>query len=261
MRITLAPTPLVSEDKEPPDREPPQYLTTYLVNDSIAIDAGSVGLAGTPAEQARIRHIFITHTHIDHIASLPIFLENVYDLQGQPVTIYGSQVVLDTLQRDMFNGRIWPDFIAFSRQGYPILQLEVLTPGQAVHLDGLKITPVPVNHVVPTCGFIVEDESSAIVISSDTGPTGDIWERANRLTNLKAVFLEASFPNAQARLANLAMHLTPADFAHEARKIKNLPRLIAVHIKARFRDQIVAELHALQLPNLEIGKAGTPYDF
>ena len=92
-----------------------QFLTSMLVNESIAIDAGAIGLFSSPKEQEKIRHVLLTHSHIDHLATLPIFIENVFTGRPDPVIIYGSTPVLDCLQNDVFNNRIWPDFIELSK--------------------------------------------------------------------------------------------------------------------------------------------------
>src|SRR6185436_12367272 len=97
----------------------PQYLTCALLNDTIALDAGSLGLYATPEQQARVRHVLLTHSHLDHVATLPIFLENVYEDRGDPVTVYGNAATLDALRRHFFNDTIWPDFVALSQDGHP----------------------------------------------------------------------------------------------------------------------------------------------
>jgi ribonuclease BN (tRNA processing enzyme) len=239
----------------------PQFLTSFLLNDTVAVDAGTLGVYRGAAEQARVRHVLLSHSHMDHLATLPIFLDTVY--QGGPdcVTVHGSDDVLDCLRRDVFNDRVWPDFIRMSDGRAPFLRLRRLEPGRAVELDGLRITPVPVHHAVPTLGFLVSDGSSTVVIPSDTGPTEEIWERASAAADLKAVFLEASFPDAQAELAAVSRHLTPALFAGEARKLCRPARLIAVHISPRFYPEVVRELLALGLPDLEIGEPGKTYCF
>src|SRR5262249_13178810 len=156
------------------------------------IDSGSLGFHRSPAEQARIKHVFLSHTHMDHVASLPIFLENAYTGGSDAVTVHGSAATLRCLQSDLFNGRLWADFIPLSRPEAPFMKLAPLTPGRPVEVAGLRITPVPVHHVVPTFGFVIEDESAAVVVSSDTGPTEELWVRANALAHLEAVILEAS---------------------------------------------------------------------
>jgi ribonuclease BN (tRNA processing enzyme) len=238
-----------------------QYLSSYLINDKIAIDAGCVGFFGTPDAQARIKHIFLTHSHIDHVGSLPVFLENAYDAQDECVTVHGSQAVLESLRKDVFNNRLWPDFINMSDRQKPFLKLAKLEPGRSAHVEGLRVTPIQVDHSVPTFGFAIEDSSSGIIISSDTGPTEALWQGANRMDNLRAVFLEATFPDSMASLAAASKHLTPSLFAGEVRKLKRPARVIAVHIKARVREQVIRELEALGVPGLEIGQFGTAYSF
>lgn len=256
MNVTLLPSAM-NAGGEPPY----QYLSSYVLNDCVAIDAGSLGLYGGPALQARVRHVFLTHSHIDHLGSLPVFVENVYDGSQDCVSIYASDVVLDCLQHDIFNDRIWPDFIKLSRNGSPFLRLVRLEPGQTIHVERLRITPVPVDHLVPTLGFIIEDEGAGVVIAGDTGPTEEIWKRANRAIQLRAVFLEATFPNQMAWLAEVARHLTPQMFLEETKKVAAPVTFIAVHIKPAFRDQVIEELEALRLPRLVLGEPGRTYRF
>ena len=254
MKVLLVP-PSIAAD---PDAPAP-YSTSYIINDTVAIDAGCVGFHGTPGEQARIRHVFLSHSHLDHVASLPVLVENIYDPSRPPVKVWASEAVLDSLRRDFFNDRVWPDFFALGQRHAPFFETHVLHARQPVEADGLRVTPVPVNHVVPTFGFIVEDGDSAIVIVSDTAATELIWEEVNRRANVKAVFLEASFPSSMTRLAQTALHLTPRAFAEEIGKLQEKTRIVAVHIKAKFYPQIVEELKALGLPEVTIARYGEAY--
>jgi ribonuclease BN (tRNA processing enzyme) len=238
-----------------------QYVTSFLLNDTVALDAGSLGFYRTPAEQARIKHVLLSHSHIDHMASLPTFLENIYSASPDCVTVHGSKAVLDSLRKDIFNNRVWPDFIDLSHKNTPFLKLARLTAGRKIELDGLTITPVPVDHVIPTFGFIVEEQGKAVVFSSDTGPTEALWKAANKLPNLQAVFLEVTFPTHMDWLAEAAGHLTPALFAAEVRKLERKVPIHVVHIKPRHYDQVVQELTALRLPNVCIGQSDRPYVF
>ncbi len=256
MKVILVPS---SVSPEAPSQV--QYLTSFLLGDALAIDAGCIGLYRTPTEQARIKHVLLSHTHMDHIASLPTFLENVYDLQQECVTIHGSEAVLDSLRHDLFNDRVWPDFIAMSARGRPFLKLATLHSGQPLELEGMRITPVSVNHAVPTLGFLVEDKNAGIVIPSDTGPTEEIWQRANQMPNLKAVFLETCFPNAMSEIADKSQHLIPATFALEVAKIKRPVAIIAIHIKPPFYTKVAQELQALGLANLTMARFGEAYEF
>lgn len=254
MRVTLVPASVCNDNGRN------QFLTSFVIDETVALDAGSIGFYGTCDEQRRIQHVLLSHSHIDHLASLPIFLENVFE-PSRCVAIHASENVIDCLQRDVFNQRLWPDFINLKVDGAAFLTLHPLVPGKALAIDGLRVTPVPVNHSVPTLGFIVEDEQSALVFTSDTGPTDEIWNRANDMPHLKAVFVEVTFPNDMADLANVSKHLTPALFAAEANKLRRPARLIVVHIKPRFYDQVTSELHSLKIANMEIGRLGATYEF
>ena len=151
MKITLIPSAVSAGDGTRGF-----FLSSYLIDGAVAIDAGGLGCLGDISAQSRIQHIFITHTHIDHNASLPILLENVFRSSDQCVTIHAGEATLDSLQHDVFNDRIWPDFIKMSKHGLPFLKVETIEARRPVEVCGLRLTPIPVDHVVPTFGFLVE---------------------------------------------------------------------------------------------------------
>jgi ribonuclease BN (tRNA processing enzyme) len=241
-----------------PGAGPLQYLTTLLVNDSVAIDAGSLGLYGTPVEQNRVKDVFLTHAHIDHVGSLPIFLENVSDDSDECPTVHASQPVLDVIRKDLLNDRLFPDFVRLSTDGPQLVRLEPLTPGVPVKVAGLSVTAAEVDHVVPTVGYLVDDGKAAFVFVTDTAPTEAVWALANQCPRLKAVFLEVTFPEVQAALAGIAKHLTPRQFAAEVGKIRSKVEVFAIHLKARCRDQLIAEIKSLGLQRVNILEPGHP---
>jgi ribonuclease BN (tRNA processing enzyme) len=251
---------LVPPDCTGPGAEAQQFSTSFLVNDSVAIDAGALGFYRTPADQAKVRHVFLSHTHMDHLASLPVFLENIIDTDA-PVNLYASVEVQYALRNDVFNDRLWPNFIDMIIEGSRLLTLHTIADSEPLEVDGLRITPIAVNHTVPTLGFLLEDKNAAVIIASDTGPTEKIWRVANQTPNLKAIYLEATFPNAYESLADLTLHLTPAGFLREIRKVTRPVKWYAVHVKARFRQEVTRELLAAGLPNVELAKFGVSTDF
>lgn len=245
----------------PHDSARQQYVSSYLINGAVAIDAGCLGVWGTPEEQRRVRHVFLTHSHADHTGSLPIFVENVWEPNDDCPRIYGTKETLDSVHRHIFNDVMWPDFVMMSRARDPFLRLCPIAPGEAVEAAGLRITPIPVDHLVPTVGYVVSDGPSAIIVAGDTGPTTRLWETAHRTEGLQAVFLEACFPNSMRELAEAAHHLTPEMFGREVRKMPAGVRVVATHIKVRYRRQVVRELYALGLDQLEIGECDKEYEF
>ncbi len=238
-----------------------QYLVSYLVNDCIAIDAGCLGFGLPLAAQKRVSDIFLTHCHLDHVASLPIFLDNVYEYGPNCVTVHGSADALAVLQQDLLNDRVWPDFVALSTPTAPFLTLDQIVASQPISVGNVTITALPLRHVVPTFGFLVADKNSAVAIISDTYQGSGVWEDLATVPNLRAVLLECSFPNQLDWLADKALHLIPRSFAAEASQLPASVRIIAIHIKPAWYDAVVAELHALNMPNLEISQVGIEYLF
>lgn len=241
------------------DGDPRQFAATYVINDYIAVDAGCIGFMSVDA-QKRIKHILISHSHLDHIGSLPILLDNVYEHGPDCVIVYGRSSVVECLRQDFFNDRVWPDVIRLSREETPFVKFIALESTTPVELDGITVTPVDVDHVVPTFGFIIDDGASAIAVVSDTGPTQQVWELANGNARLKCVILESAFPNRLGWLAEKAKHLTPELMLREYRKLNREVPLLVVHIKPAFYEEVTEELKSLNLPMLEISVPNRGYE-
>lgn len=256
MRIELVPS-AVAVHTQPE----PQFLSSFLVDDALVIDAGSIGLVAGLDGRSPIHHVLITHSHIDHVASLPLLVEALWNRTEGLLHIHGSKAVLESLQRDIFNGRLWPDVSAIlDDQGRPAARFELFPPGTTKILDSWRVTAVAVDHVVPTVGLIVEGRSSAAVFSSDTGPTDELWQRAKAIANLRAAFIEVTFPNDLAELATVSKHLTPERFAKEIQKLPAGLPIYAVHLKPKYAARVADEIAALGFPNVAICQPGRIYD-
>ena len=198
--------------------------------------------------------------HLDHVATLPLFLMNIYGIAERPVTVHATEETWRAVRRHLFNNDVWLD-LAKPGKLKPFYRAHVISPGKSFAVDGLRFTPVPVDHTIPTVGFIIEDSKSAVVFVGDTGPTEEIWRRANRKSRLAAVFLEVSFPNAMAEVAESAKHLTPATFAEQVGRLARPASIYAVHLKAGYTERIEQELKKLNLRNVSVCQAGTSYAF
>ena len=200
--------------------EPLQYLVSYVVNDKVAIDAGSIGYALTLNEQEQIRDVVLSHPHIDHVASLPVLLDNTCGSCESCISIHGTRFTLESLQQFIFNDVIWPDFLRLSTPELPLMQVHEITPNESFSIQELQITPIELEHTVPTVGFIIDDGISSVAIVSDTKSTEEIWDKINSVKNLKAVFLEASFPDSMQWLADESMQFDTRWFSPRSKKIE-----------------------------------------
>ena len=229
----------------------------FLINDALLLDAGTIGTALTLSEQKRIRHILLSHLHFDHIQGLPTLADNLVDDAAEPVEIVSIAHVLAGLHTHIFNDVVYPNFFTLPTPQRPIFVCRTVETGTLCRLSGLEVTAVPVNHLVPSVGFLIRDGPSSIVYSGDTGVTDEIWAAAIREPTLKAVFIETAFPDEMADLAAASRHLTPALFATAFRKIgrPDLP-VFAYHLKPRHRAAIRSQLIGLGIAHLAFLEEG-----
>jgi len=236
-------------------------LTGFLVNGVVALDAGSLTLALTIPEQVAIRHIFLSHSHLDHICTLPFYTKNIFGHVDTPVEIHALPETLDALRRHLFNDELWPDFSVIPSPDAPIIRYSEIEPGHAYEVEGLRITPIPVNHLVPTVGYLVEDEHSGFIFTSDTAETDAVYRAANRAKHLNLFITEASFPNEQAWLAEASKHLTPAKLAQELKKLDREVPIAVYHLTPGDKPVMLPQLEALGHPQLTLLEQDAVYEF
>lgn len=239
-----------------------QRLTCFLVDDCVTVDAGSIGLALSPEQRHTVRDVIVTHPHMDHIASLPIFVDDLFGELEQPIRIHATQEVIDLLERDVFNDNVYPRFAELKNERGPVMQYAPFEVGKEFAVAHLRVTAVEVNHIVPTVGLLVSDGKTTVAFSSDTAETEEFWTMINRAPRLDALFIEASFPNAMHDLAVASKHLTPAMLSKELTKLShNGLDILAVHIKPAYRETIVRELTELGIDKLSVMETGRVYEW
>ncbi len=223
-------------------------LTGYLLDDWLAVDAGTLTSKLSLAQQARIQAVFITHTHADHIRDLPHLIHNRFSANASPLTIFAAKDVMELLLENVFNGIVWPDFstLVSPLTGKPAVYYRPLVNGKKTIFNEVGLTPVPVNHQIPASGVIVEMNGQAMAFTGDTGPTNEIWKRTNKIANVVAVVTEASFPNDQQSLADDSAHLSPQTFGEELKKITVDAPVYASHRKIPFERDIESQIRNLR---------------
>jgi cAMP phosphodiesterase len=251
----------------PGDRSQNQPLTTFILNGHIALDAGSLGFALAGQQLADVHDVILTHSHLDHVAGLPIAVAEVYPRLRQPIRVHATQDVIHALRTHLFNGVLWPDFSQIkllTDAERPALEFVPVRHGQPFTIQSLRFTAVPVNHEVPTIGLIVEDPQAdvTIIFTSDTCRTDQIWREANRHPNLQAVFVDCSFPDELEELAIRSGHLTPRLVAEESAKLTHPGvKILCVHIKPDSREKVLAQLASHRTNGIAAVEIGRTYHF
>ena len=228
--------------------------SSFLVGDSVAVDAGAITSSLSLDEQERIHSVLISHPHMDHVRDLATLADNRCQQGGSTLDIVGIPATIQALRQHFFNDILWPDFTRIDAKDGPTVRFVEILPNQAADVIGYEVTPVMVNHTVDTSAFIIRQNDASIVYGGDTGPTDELWTHVNALDDLQALMMEVSFPNDEADLAYNSRHLTPETLESELGKLEQSDELpiLLYHIKPTFEDRVLRELAHVRGRNLQI---------
>jgi ribonuclease BN (tRNA processing enzyme) len=235
-------------------------LTSLLINDSMALDAGSLTQVLSLERQVKVRSVLLTHSHVDHTNSLPFLIDNVFGRNQNGVDVYANSATIYAVRKHLLNAATWPDFSRLPNHLLPAVRFRELADETPLSIDGVTFTPLAVNHIVPTNGFLIEENGKSIIWSSDTGPTDRIWEVANRAPGLRAVFVEVSFDSSLQSVADESGHLTPHTLRGELEKLDREVPVIIHHLKPFCIDAIEREIAELGQPAIELLEQGRVYE-
>lgn len=240
---------------ELPDFRPP----AFLLDDQLLLDAGTIGSVLSEEEQWKIHTIFITHSHLDHIRSIPALADNIIIKNlSHTVSVQSTAEVIAALQSHLFNNIIWPDFTRIPTAENPVIQFTTIVPYQEYSVHGYSVTAIPVTHTVPTVGYRVTSGGRTLVYTGDTGPTEEIWKFCS---GADALIVEVSFPDSMKDLAHLTKHLTASMLVEELAKIDVLPEKILIsHPKPQYYDLIHDEIARLAIKGVELLRDGSVYE-
>jgi len=226
--------------------------TAFLIDQDVLLDAGS-GVGDLSLEEmAGIKHIFLTHSHLDHIQAIPLVVDSIFDRIDQSIVIHALPATIEALQKHIFNGVIWPDFTRLPHPDRPVLRFEPLQPGTIVTLGQRQFEMIPVNHIVPTVGYRITTPSGVFAFSGDTTNTDGFWGTLNAAPRLDLLVVEAAFPNSERELCRIARHYCPEMLAEDLKKLSHRPRIFLTHAKPGAEEKIFEETRTL-LAGYDVG--------
>lgn len=205
--------------------------TSMLLDDDVLIDAGTGVADLSLSALERIDHIFVTHSHLDHIACIPFLVDAVGGMRKSPVTVHATAQTLEILRDHIFNWKIWPDFSQIPSAALPYMRYQEVRVGEAVRLGGRSITPIPANHVVPAVGYHLDSGHASLVFTGDTTCNDALWQVVNGIDNLRYLIIETAFSDGERKLAIDSKHLCPSMLAEELNKLKRPVRIFITHLK------------------------------
>lgn len=231
--------------------------TTILLDNDVLIDAGT-GVGDLPLdEMSSIRHIFLTHSHLDHIACVPLLVDTLFDRLDSPITVHAQAVTLQALRQHIFNNVVWPDFTRLPNDERPVLRFETLQPGQVVQLGDRHIESIQVNHTVPGVGYRVTSSGGVFAFSGDTTSNDNFWSVLNARPGLDILLVEAAFPDEEIELCRRAGHYCPSLLAADLAKLKHPAQVYISHNKpgaeGRILEQCRTAIRSHQIHHLSGG--------
>jgi ribonuclease BN (tRNA processing enzyme) len=218
--------------------------TSMLLDHDVLIDAGTGVGELSLDELSEIDHVFLTHSHLDHIAFIPFMLDSVAGMRDRPLMVYATEETLEALRQHIFNWKIWPDFSRLPSPEQPYMRYQALEAGDSVTLHGRVITALPANHVVSAVGFCLDSGHASLVYTGDTTTHDELWNHANKISNLKYLIIETAFPDAEIELALLSKHLCPSLLAAELLKLNCQPEIFITHLKPGEGDETMRDIVA-----------------
>jgi ribonuclease BN (tRNA processing enzyme) len=218
--------------------------TSLLLDHDTLIDAGTGVGDLSISELAQLDHVFLTHSHMDHVTSIPFIVDTVGWMRERPLTVHATRETLAILREHLFNWKLWPDFTQIPSPQKPGMRYETIALGSTVVLNGRRITPLPANHVVPAVGFRVDSGRASLVFTGDTTTHDPLWREVNRIPNLRYLIIETAFSNEDRELAAVSKHLCPDLLAAELAKLKHPAEVYITHLKPGEDELIMQEIGA-----------------
>lgn len=219
--------------------------TSFVLDDDVLVDAGT-GVGDLHIEELRaIDHVFLTHSHLDHVTSLPFLVDTVGWMRERPLTVHALPETIEVLRQHLFNWKLWPDFETIPDQTNPWMRYEPVAIGQTVDLGrGRSITPLPANHVVPAVGYHLDSGQASLVFTGDTTVNDALWPLVNRIENLRYLIIETAFRNREIGLARASKHLSPDLLAQELEKLTRPAEIYITHLKPGEYEVIMEEIQS-----------------
>jgi Cft2 family RNA processing exonuclease len=226
--------------------------TSLLLDGSVLLDAGSAAQGLTVQEVRSLTACVLTHSHIDHVKSLPLLLDA--RIGCQTLEVHATRETVAALRVHLFNDVLWPDLEAIPDANNPFIRFHVIDVEAPFTVDGITFTAVPVNHTVPTVGYLVKRDGGTLVVSGDTAETERIWELARAAPDVRAVILDLSFPKRLHQLGVVSKHLTTVNLEAELDKMPPGAVVYLSHLKPVFLDELLPELAEVQgrRPNVRL---------
>jgi ribonuclease BN (tRNA processing enzyme) len=234
----------------------------FLVDQDILIDAGSGAGELSLAQVIGINTLFLTHSHLDHCAFLPLLADAAANFRDTPLNVYALPETISAIKRNILNGEIWPDYTVLPTSQHPFITFTPITSGETVEMNGRKFTALPTRHAVPCVGYLLDSGAASLVYSGDTTFCADFWRALNLIPNLEYLLIETTFLNRNATGAQRSGHMTAELLAQGLRLLQSPVQVFIVHMEAGRENDTMNEVFQLAGEfNIQMLQRGRIFEF
>jgi ribonuclease BN (tRNA processing enzyme) len=231
--------------------------TSFLINDCILLDAGTVTEVLDDERLKNIKHVLISHTHIDHLKGLFPLVDELAMMGNYSFELISTAEILTSITDNLFNDLIWPDFTAIPSERRAVMKLREVHTDRPSTIGGLSIRPIPVSHTVASVGYILKEGDKGFMYSADTGLTEEFWQAARDESGIEFIIADVSFPNRLEKLAMKSGHMTISMLTQSIDRFGlGYMKIFITHMKPLFLQEIASDLSMLNNQNIELIQQG-----
>lgn len=222
--------------------------TSFLVDDDVLIDCGT-GVGDLPLDALlKIDHVFLTHAHLDHIASLPLLIDAVCNLRTVPLTVHATPETIRILHSHVFNWLVWPDFSSIPDRHHPFMRFQPMKVNETTCLGTRSITALPAQHTVPSVAYCLDSGEGKLVFSGDTAYCAELIAAINALPDLRHLIVESAFADEHQGLALASRHMCSGMLLEFLGALSVHPAVHVTHLKPGIEQRIMAQIEAALSP-------------
>ncbi|MEE8518604.1 MAG: MBL fold metallo-hydrolase, partial [Dehalococcoidia bacterium] len=194
-------------------------------------------------EQRHLSSLLLTHMHFDHTRDIPTLGLATLSLPTS-IDVYSQESTLTNV-RDHLLTDIYPDLTQPLNDDPAAFAFHPIDGWETLSVGGYRIKPIPVEHPVPTVGYIIQPEGGkSLAYSGDTG--GALMRFMEDPMAPELLFVDVTFPNALEWRAKISGHLTPALLKQQLTLAREagvpIPRIVSVHRSLEHEEDILREL-------------------
>lgn len=225
--------------------------TCFQIDDDILIDTGT-GLGDMALnDMSGIRHVFITHSHMDHIVGLPLLADTMFGVNEEPIIVHALEKTIKAIKAHIFNWVIWPDFSELPSKEKPCVVFHPMKPSDKITIRNRTIEMIDVNHTVPGVGYCVQQSKSVVAFSGDTTTNESLWEALNQYEKIDLLFIESAFSNSEIEISKLAKHYCPSLLGEDIKKLDHEPEVWLTHFKPG-EEELIYKQCVEAIPHLNV---------